>query len=128
MAVRLSEALLTPKEQSPSLRSRDDIEHAVSPVAFPLLHHFEMKGRIGVGPRSSDVFLVANGNELRGLRGPGLFQKGPSKGNFNSICSLPLVLSCGTLEWVSTFKKPSIKDIHNIFWSLERYPLVQFNF
>ena len=96
MAVRLSEALLTPKEQSPSLRSRDDIEHAVSPVAFPLLHHFEMKGRIGVGPRSSDVFLVANGNELRGLRGPGLFQKGPSKGNFNSICSLPFL---GPFMW-----------------------------
>ena len=64
---------------------------------IPLLHHFEINERKESDPEVLTFSLLQTRTNFGDLGDPArLFQKGPSKWNFNSICSLPLVLSCGT--------------------------------
>ena len=123
MAVRLSEALPTPKEQPPpSLRTRDGTTpnrmHRTGGVSrcIPLLQHFEINERKEWDPEVLTFSLLQTRTNFGDLGDPGCSKKVLQSGTSIRFAPCPWSFHVApeqALEWVSTFKKPSIKDIHN---------------
>ena len=92
-------------------------EQAVSPVALrPCLHHFEINERKESDPEVLTFSLLQTRTNFGDLGDPGCSKKLLQRGTSIRFAPCPWSFHVApeqALEWVSTFKKPSIKDIHN---------------